>query len=103
MTGVDPAASLRGIYHDRKDAYALLFRVTGKKSFDAAIRALAAEFNFRPVRPTMARRGDIVILKDDARQKALGIVDLDGRFVIGSTVDGLVRLPLTRASRAWRV
>jgi len=103
MTGEDPAKPLRGIYQDRKGARELLVTATGRKTFDAAIRVLAAEFGFEPIRPAMASRGDIVILKDDGGRKALGIVDMDGRFVVGATEQGLVRLPRARALKAWRV
>lgn len=55
-----------------------------------------------PKPPLRAFRGDLVLVRQEGRT-ACAIVTLDGWHVASPGPDGLVRLPLDAAHRAWSV
>ena len=73
-TGVDPAASYRGKYSSEAEAIAIFGSSLG--NFAATI---AAQIGAKEVRPTYARRGDVVFVDNATEYGCLGIVNLDGR------------------------
>jgi len=117
MTGTDIAEikHWRGNYHDETGAYFMFFKAmrTAKHrkgrqvrigDFRQALTWLAEEFGF-PVwsHPALAQRGDAVLARDHEGREALGIVDLDGRWVVCLGQQGLIRLPVDRILVAWKV
>jgi len=106
MTGIDIAEikHLRGNYHTRIGAYALLGKVAGAASFGTALAHLAAEFGFPGwSHPALAQRGDAVLLQDLQGTEALGIIDLDGRWVACLGEHGLTRYPVDKILLAWKI
>ena len=95
MTGVDPAAGLRGTYGARGAAVDL--GKLGDRLFGPVIAA------------TLARRGDVALV---ALGGDVALVESGGRLAAGVVIgghvavpgrDGLVAYPLAQATRAWRV
>lgn len=102
MTGVDPMAAWRGKVKTKRGAYALIKRIGGGDLCDLAVK-IASNLMLEEVAPSFAQRGDVVIFPTDEGD-ALGIVDLSGRVIVGIHPEhGVTRVPLTRATRAWRV
>ena len=93
MTGVDPAARFRGTYHTFEQS-----RMMTRGSVRATVAATCAENGMEEVPVTLARRGDVALVK-----RSLGLVALNGREVILTSSKGLWRVPLSMAARAWRV
>jgi hypothetical protein len=103
FTGTDIADDFRGKYTTQLGAFQLIKTVTGGTTVaDAA--AYCATKHGLPEWPTplLAQRGDLVVVQDGDDLIA-GVVHLNGRHVISIGVDGLKRLPLTAAKRAWQV
>lgn len=109
MTGTDIAADFRGKYTDEASAFALIRTVTGGSTVADAAAYCAKKFGLEELadktgRPTplFAQRGDLVVL-ENAGGLIAGIVALNGKQVISVAQSGLVRLPITAVTRAWRV
>lgn len=100
ITGVDPAAPLRGTYHDRRTAFAALRRFAGGWLPETAER-IAGELQAKEVAPLQAQRGDVVLIHA-GRWWALGTCN-GAHVAVAREPKGLVWLPLSAASRAWRV
>lgn len=92
QTGTDPADGLRGTYADARAAAALVERLGGMAEIGARGGAEIA--------PLMATHGDIG-LAEHAGRELLALSNGDHWLVVGT--DGLLYLPVTAASRAWRV
>ena len=90
MTGVDPAADIRGKYKSRAGAYRLI-KLRGFGSLGAV---LADRFEEIPV--AMAQRGDVGIF-----EKTVGYFCEYGFAVKGE--DGLRFIPRTMTERAFKV
>ena len=110
MTGTDIAEikHWRGNYHDETGAYFTLFKSMRTRKFRTALERLAEEFGLIPwSHAALAQRGDVALVLDEAPEcpghEALGIVDLDGRWVACLGQEGLVRLPVDRILVAWKV
>jgi len=95
MTGVDPGASVRGTYSSRAEA-----RRYG--SVEAAVEAVTARYGMPETPVLRARRGDVA-LAGNPRSRSLGLVALDGRDVLLVSSEGLWRVPVLSAIRAWSV
>lgn len=95
ITGVDPAAAGRG-YKTEAEANAIL---AGLGTLDNLI---TSGMGFPPhTNARMAKRGDVVIMEING-QKTGGIVDDSGQKLVCVTLkNGLMRLPLSRATRVW--
>lgn len=98
MTGVDVAADLRG-YRNRLEAFEAIRRVCGRKSMGAIADHLALRFEIPQIGVLFATAGDPV----QSRTGRLGIVAMHGTEILTPAKDGLLRLPLEHAMRAWRI
>jgi len=97
LTGIDPAASLRGRYHTALGAARIIKRHGGLLS----IADDACALNGWPACPVlMARRGDIVAM-DTIHGPALGICD--GARAAFPAADGLAYFDLNQCRRGWRI
>lgn len=95
ITGVDYGSAHRGHYDSAKDAVCLLDELGG-------LEEVARMTGFPEVPPPMAQRGDLVVATNDGRE-VLGIVDMTARQIAVPGESGLVFLPISMASKAWRV
>lgn len=95
MTGTDVAANFRGAYSSAREARRL-------GSVRKITEQVTAEFCMDEVPPLRAQRGDVVLIKR-ARDYSLGIVDLSGSHLAVAVKTGVARIPLSEATRAWRV
>ena len=102
MTGVDVAAELRGRYENRAQAFAAVRALCGAASIAAAADYFAAEFGILEIPVTRAQRGDAVQLRT-GRHASLGIVAMHGTEILTPYAAGILRLPLSHATRAWRI
>ena len=100
LTGIDPAAGLRGTYTSRFGATSVVLREAG--GFENLVERLAARHDMKEVPPKRAQRGDLVLF-DSQDGPALGQVHLDGVHVFSAAPDGLALVPLALCRRAWRV
>jgi uncharacterized protein DUF6950 len=106
ITGVDPAAPYRGKYATEAEATALIGDDLG--AFAAGI---FSNLGAKEVRPTFARRGDVVLVNNTPPSSpsgivstALGFVDLSGAFAPCASGDkGVVRVRMGRWLRAWQI
>ncbi len=101
ITGVDPAASMRGKYKTPLGAARVLRKFAGGGVEEAAER-VAMELGAREIPVSYAQRGDFVVLNTEVGD-SLGTVDLSGHNILVTSADGAVFLPLSLARRAWRV
>jgi cell wall-associated NlpC family hydrolase len=102
MTGTDVYSEFRGKYTDEAGAGAILQTVVGSTDKAAAIDYITTKFAMPEITVPFAQRGDVVLLGVDGGF-ALGIVHLDGSNAAAVAAEGLHRVPLTLATRAWRV
>lgn len=102
MTGVDVAADLRGEYSSRKEAFAAIQRVCGRPTMPAIADCLAERYSIAEEPVAFAQRGDPVQLRR-GRAASLGLVAMHGTEILTPYADGLLRLPLSHAVRAWRI
>lgn len=103
FTGVDLADDFRGKYHDEASAFALIKTVTGGTTAADAAAYCAAKHGLAEWKsPLLARRGDLVVLKNGSTLIA-GIVHLNGRHVVTVGETGLLRLSIRAVTRAWAV
>jgi hypothetical protein len=103
MTGVDPAAAFRGFYHSAHGARRCLKNYCGG-GLEALAEQIAAEQRLPEILPTMAQRGDAVLLEAYERPpeyRALGICL--GASIAAQGPQGLSLEPMSRALRAWRI
>jgi len=101
MTGVDVAEKLRG-YSDRREAFMRIAALCGFPTMEAAAVYLAGLYGIPEVPVLCAQRGDAVMLRS-GRRSSLGIVAMHGTELLTPYRDGLLRLPLSHARRAWRI
>jgi len=102
MTGVDAARALRGQYHSRAEAFAAIRRLCGRPTVEAVAEHLAKSLGVPEVSAACAQRGDPVLLRS-GRRSSLGIVAMHGTEILTPCRDGLLRLPLSHATRAWHI
>ena len=106
QTGRLIGTQFRGCYRNRREALLLMRNYAGKPFLALAITKLMREEGFATVQPMYAQRGDAVLvpLKPfGARDHFFGILDLNGRDVLGVGDLGLRRLPISIRCRAWRI
>lgn len=109
MTGEDPGAPYRGKYKTQAEANALIG--SGNGALGNFASTVAASIGAKEVPKLFARRGDIVLVNNAPANNgrshplstALGFVDLSGRFALCASEKGLVRVPMERWLRAWRI
>lgn len=102
LTGVDVVPGIRGIYKDRRSAFAQVRSICGAATMEALAEYLTAKYGMPEVAPLMAQRGDAVLLRR-GRRSSLGIVAMHGTEILTPFRGGLLRLPLAHATRAWQV
>jgi hypothetical protein len=102
MTGVDPAAELRGKYASRKEAFAAIRSLCGRATMAAVAEYLAARCGCQEVPVAFAQRGDAVQIYTGARSQ-LGIIAMHGTEILIPGKDGIIALPREKAVRAWRI
>lgn len=90
ITGIDFAAGRRGTYDDARGALALIEAAGG----------VAGLVPFDEIDTGYAQRGDVVMLDMDGRDVLA--VHL-GDVIAGQGPDGITRVALSAARRAWRV
>jgi hypothetical protein len=105
MTGVDPAAALRGRFKTERGALRVLKRFAGGGITEVAEK-IAAELGAPEVPIRFARRGDIVLVLDPVFVRApwdalLGLCL--GRQVAVMAPEGLRLTPMHDLNRAWAV
>lgn len=92
QTGVDPAQAWRGRYGTAREALRLLAELGGLR----AVAAAAGE----PIAPMAAREGDIGLLQRPDREL---LAVCAGEVWLAPGPTGLVPVPLSAATAAWRV
>lgn len=102
LTGVDPAADLRGKYANRREAFAAIKALCGKPTMEAVAGYLAEKSGMREIPVAFARRADAVLIGAGAKSH-LGIVAMHGTHIVAPGKSGLVYLSKDRATRAWRI
>jgi hypothetical protein len=102
MTGVDVVPGLRGTYGDREAAFAAVRALCGSPSMAHLADVLTARNGLRPAATLMAQRGDAVQIRS-GRAARLGIVAMHGTEILTPYRAGILRLPLSHATRAWHV
>lgn len=101
LTGIDIAKEFRGKYHTKAGAYAALKKFAGG-GLEAIALKMAAEHGMEEIPVKMAQRGDVVLL-EATEGPTLAVVTLDGTHVTAPGPTGLVRWPVDKGRRAWRV
>jgi hypothetical protein len=99
LTGTDPAREFRGAYSTEAEAQKIL----GPEGLGALAAGIAKTHGMAEVPPKFAHRGDLVLVDNGDPGVALGIVDLSGRFAWCVLERGMVRMPMERWQKAWRV
>jgi hypothetical protein len=106
ITGIDIAADYRTRYSTEDEARAILAEVTGAPdaTVETSLDDAATKFDFISALPSVyfAQRGDVISLKVDG-SPSLGIVALDGKHALFIGEGSLLRLPISKCNRAWRI
>ena len=97
QTGANPVAQLAGRYTTETGMKRILTR-----DYDGSLRGFWSAQLGAPILPTMAGRGDIVVVEVEGVQ-ASGVVDLSGERVACLGLDGLEFVPIALAVAAWKV
>jgi hypothetical protein len=92
ITGIDPAAPLRGKYESRKGCLQAIKALCGKASIRALAVYMAEQHGWVEVEPAFTQRGDLVVMRN-----RLGIISLSGTDVYVPSKQGIVRLPRAHA------
>ncbi|WP_263354188.1 DUF6950 family protein [Acidicapsa acidisoli] len=98
MTGEDFASDLRG-YTSGCQAREVCKRLCGSASIPNLAEYIAARHNLKAVPILHAQRGDLAIVKD----RRFGIVALNGTEVMVPGRIGVLRFPLTDATKVYRI
>jgi len=101
ITGIDPAAEIRGTYSTAEQVRKLFVEHGG--TLESLATFFASRLEMPEVGPFYAHRGDVVLVNNETPDRALAIVDFSGRFARCASENGLARLAMKRWIRAWRV
>lgn len=101
LTGVDLGAAFRGKIRDEQSA-ARAIRRAGAADLEALADQIAARHGWARIPVTMAGRGDPVLI-ETVIGPALGVVDFNGTEALTASPSGVLRVPLSACSGAWRV
>lgn len=100
ITGVDVAAEMRGTYVTAAQAAVKIQSLTGVGDDVPTIATYL--FNKHGVTVNankfMCKRGDPVLIQNGT---TLGIVSLDGAYVLGVTEQGFTRVSITNVVKSW--
>lgn len=102
MTGIPIGLRFRGAYTTRRGSLEAMKSYCGRASLRMSILKLMAEYGFEKIAAGFAQRGDAVICIQAPGHDFLGIVDLNGRDVLGIG-DGIRRVPVSTHCMAWRI
>jgi hypothetical protein len=95
VCGADPMAHLRGQWTTEAEAEAVISALGGlEAAADDALRAIGAV----DCPPALAQRGDLALFLT-GNMPALGVIE--GADVVAPGFDGLRRVPVAAATRAW--
>jgi hypothetical protein len=103
MTGVDLADGLRGNYKAALAARRLIKKFAGVDTLGDLADLIARRKGIREVPPAFAQRGDVVLLTDAFGREAIGIIGLSGDEILAPGEQSLAQLPISAATRAWRI
>jgi hypothetical protein len=101
MSGVDIAAKFRGKYDSKEAAYKIV-KDYAKGGVVEFADKLLREHGVKEVELNFATGGDVVLVDGDYGD-TLGIVELNGREVLATGLNGLMRLPRAQWKKAWRI
>jgi len=101
MTDKDPAETFRGNYTTDEQANALLEDYAGGGLLEAW-QKFASENGHEEISPNFAQRGDVVYWEND-KGHLMGVVSLSGRTFLTATNKGMLEVPISKASKAWRI
>lgn len=101
-TGVDVAEGLRGKYTNRKQAFEAIKAMCGTPTAEGIAAYLAEKYQVSEVPIPFAQAGDAVVLKRASRS-SLGIVAMHGTELLTPYKDGILRLPLDLATKAYHI
>lgn len=104
MTGVDVAAHFRDLYRTKIQAYGSLKRFAGGGLVETAVK-ITTDQSMTEIAPAFAQRGDLFLIHADPdnviASDALALCY--GDHLVAQGRAGVEELPLSRASRAWKV
>lgn len=102
MTGNTLGLCFQGTYRSVREARIVMRNYCGRPSVAISIAKLMQEagYPWTPVR--FAQRGDVGLMPNGG-SVLFGVVDLNGRDLIGVGANGLCRLPLNALCTLWRV
>lgn len=108
ITGVDVYKEFRGTYDDAKSALVFIHKITGGSTVEDAADYITKEFAIPELKsPLFAQRGDVVLydhpIGDGKTEPTLGIVDLNGQYGLFTGENGMLRIPVAKCRRAWRI
>lgn len=104
ITGEDIADDFRGKYKTKTGALKLIKKLTGGTTIaDAAVYCAEKHGLRKYEHPLMAKRGDLVLVRNGDGDEIAGIVALNGRHVMSPGDKGIVPLPILSVTRAWSV
>lgn len=107
LTGIDVTCEFRGKYSNAIGAAKLMAKLFGVTSLTEAANSFGKRFDAEEVLVSFAQRGDIVeaeiTLPEGGTAPALGIVDLDSRYALFVSEQGLVRYLISDCKRAWKI
>jgi hypothetical protein len=101
MTGTDPAEEFRGQYSTEL-GFLRLVKERGCESLEHLVETLASGHGMKEIKPAFAQRGDLLVFDTEAGA-AFGIVHTNGLDGVCVGEQGLRRIPVLAARRAWRV
>lgn len=102
MTGTDIAEDFRGRYTSEVGALRAIKKITGGSTIADAAGYCANKHGLVEHKyPLMAKRGDLVLIKNRDGNEIAGIVSLDGRHVVSPGDNGLVKFSIMKVTRAW--
>lgn len=104
QTGIMIGTQFAGRYRTKREALLLMKEYSGKPSLQLSIHKLMAESGFEICSPSpyYAQRGDAVLVPN-AGGDFFGILDTNGRDVLGVGEYGIRRIPISIRCRAWRI
>jgi cell wall-associated NlpC family hydrolase len=102
ITGTDIADDFRGKYTTERGAFKSVKAVAGGSTVvDAAAYCAEKHGLIEHQYPLMAKRGDLVIVRNGDGGEIAGIVSLNGRHVLSPGDSGLALFSIIDITRAW--
>lgn len=103
VTGVDIAEEFRGKYATERTAWKAIKKIAGGTTVSEAAAYCAARHNLIEHEfPLMAKRGDLVVVRNRDGKEIAAIVGLRGHPIAPGD-DGLVQFSITDVVRAWKL